>query len=85
MASSRWQGQHGILMRMANTGKILHGFEHETLDAKARWFKSLTTEQRLQHLSESYNLAVVLNPSLSKGRDAPTPSPTVRVIKRAPS
>lgn len=62
-------------------GRVLHGFEHETIEAKAAWFGTLTIEERLRHLDTLYRLAVGLDPKLREGRDARSPSATVRVLK----
>lgn len=50
---------------------VHHGWEHETIEAKARWFQSLTMEERMELLCEFTNLALALNPRLM--RDKPIP------------
>lgn len=50
---------------------VHHGWEQETPEAKARWFQSLTMEQRMELLCEFTNLALALNPSLIKDKPIP--------------
>lgn len=65
-------------------GEVAHGFEHETIEAKAAWFRTLTVQERLAALSAMYELAVALNPKLREGRDAARPQASVRVLQIAP-
>jgi len=60
--------------------RVFRGFEHETLEAKARWFRSLNVEERLSQMSAYYDLAVALNPKLREGTDDHRPGAVVRVL-----
>jgi len=63
-------------------GDVVHGDEHESVEAKAAWFATLTVEQRLRVLSDMYDLAVALNPSLRRGTDdAGPPGAAVQVVE----
>jgi hypothetical protein len=63
-------------------GDVVHGYEHESIEAKAAWFATLTIEERLHLLSVMYGLAVALNPSLRRGTDdAGPPGATVQFIE----
>jgi hypothetical protein len=44
--------------------QVLHGWDAESPEAKARWFQSLTMEERLEVFNEFYELAVCINPGL---------------------
>ena len=63
------------------TVEVLRGFEHETIEAKARWFRGLTMEERLRAFDAFYQLATKLNPKLLEGADAATATASVRVLK----
>lgn len=44
--------------------EISHKFKDESLEEKARWFQSLTMEQRIQNFCDYIELALALNPKL---------------------
>jgi hypothetical protein len=61
---------------------VYHGWEHETPEAKARWFQSLSMEDRMDLLVEFTNLVLSVNPSVAENK--PIPQRTdgrVRVLK----
>ena len=60
---------------------IAHGFEHESIEAKADWFQTLTIEVRLGQLAAFYRLAVALNPKLREGSDARPAHASVCVVE----
>ena len=64
----------------AMIGEVTHGFEHESLGAKAEWFAGLSVAERLEVLAEYYELAVALNPELRGGRDADPVEGAVLVV-----
>ena len=61
---------------------ISHDRAEETLEAKARWFSTLTMEQRLAQFAEYYDLALRLNPGILNANDVPAPSERVQIIER---
>ena len=66
----------------------MHGISHdrgeETLEAKARWFQSLTIEERMDYLVEMTELILQNNPSIVDQRDAPATTGRIRVLEQAP-
>jgi hypothetical protein len=66
------------------THEVVHGFEHETDEAKLEWFRSLSIVERLEVLDSYYRLAVALNPKLREGTDARPDAATVRVLELPP-
>lgn len=60
---------------------ISHDREEETPQAKARWFQTLTMEERLAHFAAYYDLALQLNPDILKRKDVPPPSERVQVLE----
>lgn len=60
---------------------VHHGWEHETIEAKARWFQSLTMEERMELLCEFTNLALALNPGLADKKHARPPQQGVRILR----
>ena len=65
-------------------GRVDHGFEHESFEAKVAWFRTLSIAERLGHLDAMYRLAVALNPKLRGGSDARPTAPAVRVLELPP-
>ena len=63
--------------------RILTGREHETIEAKTRWFKSLSMEERMRVIAETTSFVVALNPQLLKKPYAGPTCPGVQVIKDA--
>jgi hypothetical protein len=54
----------------------------ETIEAKARWFQSLTLAQRMEVFTEFTNLALTLNPRLAeKGLTNPDQTLILRLPK----
>jgi hypothetical protein len=49
---------------------ISHDRSEESLQAKVRWFQSLTVQERMEILCEMTDLALALNPDLPDQKDA---------------
>jgi hypothetical protein len=62
------------------TGSISHDRRDESLDAKARWFRSLSLEERMDVFVAFTNLILENNPDIAKQKSLPPPSDKVRVI-----
>jgi hypothetical protein len=64
---------------------VSHDRAEETLQAKARWFRSLTLEERMDYLVMMTDLILQNNPSaLAKAAkdDAASPQKRIRVVER---
>jgi len=59
---------------------ISHNRADETLEAKARWFKSLSVEERLDLFNEMTELIIALNPAVLTSKDAKPIPGRVRVL-----
>ena len=72
---------------MRATMSVSHDRHEETPEAKARWFQSLTLEERMDLLCTFTDLALSLalsrNPRLGLDRHAQSTSGRVRVIEPA--
>jgi len=64
-------------------GEVSHLWSEESLEAKARWFASLTVEQRVEVFCEMVDFLVELNPSLLRGHDDFPAGWSVRVLEQA--
>lgn len=62
---------------------ISHDRGEESPDAKARWFQSLTVEERMQIFCSVIDLAVQVTPSLLEGSHAQPIAGRVQVISTA--
>lgn len=61
---------------------VSHDRSDESLEAKARWFQSLTLDQRMDMLCEFTDLALELRPDLvEQKRDVEPASRSVRVLE----
>lgn len=49
---------------------VTHDFSEETPEAKARWFQSLSLDERMELLCEFTDLVFSINPSIGKVKDA---------------
>jgi hypothetical protein len=59
---------------MNEISPVSHDWKEETPEAKARWFRSLPMDDRMQMLCDVTDLALSVDPSLSeKNRAEPTP------------
>ena len=47
-----------------NSGQVLFSSEAESLEAKARWFRSLSVEERMELLCEFTEMILSLNPDI---------------------
>ena len=59
---------------------VSHERQEETPEAKARWFRSLPMEDRMQILCDLTDLALSINPSLQEKRHAESAPGRVQVI-----
>lgn len=66
---------------VSNTLSVSHDRREETPEAKARWFQSLTLEERMNLLCEITDLALTNNPRLGQDRHAQSTSGRVRVLE----
>lgn len=62
---------------------ISHDRSEESPESKARWFQSLTIQQRMNMLVWFTNLALAANPDLADRRHARQTRGRVRVLKRS--
>ena len=62
---------------------ISHSWAEETPEAKARWFQTLTLEERMDYLVEMTELILQNNPSIVDQRDAPATQGRIRVLEQA--
>jgi len=60
---------------------ISHDRNEETLEAKARWFQSLSVEERLDLFCEINELALTVHPELAEKRHASAPKGRVQVLR----
>ncbi len=59
---------------------ISHSREEETLEAKARWFQSLSLEERMELLCEYTDLALEINPDLPKLKRAQSITGRIQIL-----
>lgn len=59
---------------------ISHDRQDETLEAKARWFQSLTLSERMDLLCEFTDLILSTNPEIVEQKDAQPVEGRIRVL-----
>ena len=55
-----------MLANMEPKGTVSHNRDEETMEAKARWFQSLTLAERMDMLCAFTDLALSVNPTLQE-------------------
>ncbi len=61
---------------------ISHDFREESIEAKARWFQSLSVEERMEMLCAFTELILSNNPDIVDKKDAPSAPGRVRVLEQ---
>jgi hypothetical protein len=61
---------------------VSHSFEDESMAAKAKWFRMLSIEDRMNMLIEFTNLIVEINPEVAKKKHARPASGRIRVLSK---
>ena len=61
---------------------VSHSFADESIDAKARWFKMLSIEERMNILVEFTALIFENNPEVVKKKHARPASDRIRVLSK---
>ncbi len=61
---------------------VFHDRSQETPEAKARWFQSLTMEERMQVFCDFMDLILEANPSVADKKNAQPPKKGVQIIRR---
>ncbi|HEV7474227.1 MAG TPA: hypothetical protein VGN90_09260 [Pyrinomonadaceae bacterium] len=65
------------------TESVSHSFADESMAAKAKWFRTLSIEDRMNMLIEFTNLILENNPEVAKKKHARPASDRVRVLELA--
>jgi hypothetical protein len=78
--STRLLSQPGPAIIRPVISKLSHDWNDETLEAKARWFQSLSLAERMDLLCAFTDLALVANPGLADVKNAQQTQGRVRVL-----
>ncbi len=62
---------------------ISHNFADESMEAKARWFQSLTLAERMNLLCEFTDMILSVNPQIVDKKDAKPVAGRIRVLSQA--
>ena len=62
---------------------VSHSRQEETLEAKARWFQSLSLQERMEMLCDMTDLILENNPKAGEKDDAQPAARRVRVVRNA--
>jgi hypothetical protein len=61
---------------------VSHNFADESLEAKARWFQSLSLEERMNLLVSFTNMILENNPEIARKKHAGSASERIRVLSK---
>lgn len=64
---------------------ISHNFQEETMEAKARWFQSLSLQERMDMLCFFTDLILSNNPKIAEQKDAKPVAGRVIVLSKTQS
>ena len=64
------------------TTSISHSFDDETPEAKARWFQSLTLQERMDLLCAYTDMILSANPNVKDQKDAKPVAGRIRVLSQ---
>ena len=62
--------------------EILHSFQEETPEAKARWFQSLSIQERAEILDFFTDLILEINPRIVEKKNAQPVEGRIRVVSK---
>jgi hypothetical protein len=62
--------------------RVLSGFEWETPEAKARWFQSLTLEERMDLFCEFTDMILEIQPKIAEKKHAPQAQGRIQILTR---
>lgn len=62
---------------------ISHDRNDESMEAKTRWFQSLSLEERMEMLCDFTEMALTVNPSIQDERYAQPIEGRIRVVEKA--
>ncbi len=62
---------------------VSHDRVEETIEAKARWFQSLSLAERMELLCAFTDLILTINPKITEQKDAQPIEGRVRVVSKA--
>lgn len=61
---------------------VSHDRQEESLEAKARWFQSLSVTERMDVFCSLTNLILACNPSVAEKKDARSVPGRIRVVEK---
>ena len=70
------------MFRVDMKPSISNDWSEETLEAKARWFQSLSLEERMDMLCTFTDLILTVNPGIVETRDAQQAQRRIRVLSK---
>ncbi len=62
---------------------VSHDRKEETMEAKARWFQSLSLDERIEHLCQYTDMILAINPSIVEQKNAQSVKGRILVLPKA--
>jgi hypothetical protein len=63
--------------------QVTHSRAEETIEAKARWFQSLSLQERMELLNSYTDLILEINPKIVEQKDAQSVKGVIRVVSKS--
>lgn len=63
-------------------GKISHDLQDESMEAKARWFQSLTLEERMELLCEFTDMILEIQPNIAERKNVKPVTGSICILNR---
>jgi len=67
---------------MNRLGQVTHNRQAETIEAKTRWFQSLSLEERAELLNAFTDLILEVNPKIAEQKSAQPIAGRIRVVSK---
>jgi hypothetical protein len=72
-----------MLVSMNKSGSVTHDRSEESMEAKTRWFRSLSLSDRMDMLCAFTDLALSVNPTLQESKHAQPVAGRIQVLSAA--
>ena len=63
--------------------QVKYDFKEESIEAKVRWFRNLTMNERIQNLCDFTELALAINPKLGEKKIDKSIARRIQIITKA--
>jgi hypothetical protein len=62
--------------------QVTHSREEETIEAKARWFQSLSIKERAEMLNSYTDMILEINPQIEEQKSSQSAKGSIRIVSK---